>query len=91
MAGKYLRRGAIIDTLKSAERTNAIQKRDGLSMHPVRFTLCGCPADNCGGWHTIITERTAPTAAECEAIIKVDNKARKPSARKQRARFPHSE
>jgi len=29
MADKYLRRGAIIDTIKSEQRTNAIQKRKG--------------------------------------------------------------
>jgi hypothetical protein len=83
MTGKYLRRGAIIDTLKSEERTNAIQKRDGLTMHPVSVTSCGCPAPNCGAWHTIITERTLPTVAECEDIIKVNNKIRK-TAKKDR-------
>ena len=35
MTGKFLRRGAIVDTIKSEHRTNAIQKRDGLTMHPV--------------------------------------------------------
>ncbi len=81
MAGKYLRRAAMIDVLKSAERTNAIQKRNGLGSHPVRFTSCGCPDDSCGGWHTIIKDRTVPTVAECEAIVKANNKARRPSAK----------
>ncbi len=77
MTGKFLRHGAIIDTLKSEERTNAIQNRNGLSMHPVQVTSCGCPDPNCGAWHTIITERTIPTATECEVIIKANNKTRK--------------
>jgi len=77
MAGKFLGRGAIIDTIKSQERTNAIQRRDNLTMHPVRTTSCGCPDPNCGAWHTIITDRVIPTSAECESIIKSDNKARK--------------
>lgn len=29
MAGKFLKRGAIIDTIKSEERMNAVQKRAG--------------------------------------------------------------
>ncbi len=41
MAGKYLRRGAIVDTIKSEHRTNAIQKREGLTKHPVTVTSCG--------------------------------------------------
>jgi hypothetical protein len=77
MAGKFLRRGAIIDTLKSEERTNAIQKRNGLTMHPVQVTSCGCPDPNCGAWHTILTERKIPTIADCEEIIKANNKTRK--------------
>ena len=31
MPWKFLKRGAIVDVIKSQERTNAIQKRDGLS------------------------------------------------------------
>lgn len=81
MSGKFLRRGAIIDLLKSQERTNAQQKRNGLTMHPVRATSCGCPDPDCGGWHTIITDRTIPTEAECEAIIKANNKIRKDKKR----------
>ncbi len=41
MAGKYLLRGAIIDTVKGEQRTNAIQNRNGLKKHPVRVTSCG--------------------------------------------------
>lgn len=70
MPGKFLKRGAIVDVIKSQERTNAIQKRDGLSKHPVRFTVCGCPDPNCGGWHTIVTDRQVPTADECDALLR---------------------
>jgi hypothetical protein len=77
MAGQFLKRSAIIDTIKSEERTNAIQKREGLTNHPVRFTVCGCPDPNCGGWHTIVTERNLPTDEECVAILKNNNKVRK--------------
>ena len=76
MAGKFLRRGAIIDTIKSEQRTNAIQKREGLSGHPVTVTSCGCPDPNCGCWHTIRTERKLPTPAECEALLVEDKKRR---------------
>ena len=70
MAGKFLKLGAIVDIIKSQERTNAIQKRDGLSKHPVRFTVCGCPDPSCGGWHTIVTDRQVPTADECDALLR---------------------
>jgi hypothetical protein len=72
MAGKFLRRGAIIDTLKSEERTNAIQKRNGLTMHPVQVTSCGCPDPNCGAWHTILTERKL-----LRQIIKLEKQVRR--------------
>lgn len=68
--GKFLERGAIVDVIKSQERTNAIQKREGLSNHPVRFTVCGCPDPKYGGWHTIVTDRQIPTADECEALLR---------------------
>jgi hypothetical protein len=70
MAGKFLKRGAIIDVLKSQERTNAIQKREGLDRHPVTFILCGCPDPNCGGWHTIDAEHQVPSAEDCAEIIR---------------------
>ena len=77
MAGKFMRRNAIIDTIKSEERTNAFQKREGLTQHPVHATVCQCPDPNCGAWHEIITERTLPTEEECEEIIKKNNKNKK--------------
>lgn len=77
MSCPFLGRSAIVDIIKSKERTNAIQKREGLTDRPVRFTVCGCPDPNCGGWHTIETDRTVPSTDECTAIIKADNSARK--------------
>jgi hypothetical protein len=77
MAGQYLRRGAIIDIIKSKEKTNAIQKREGLMNHPVDFTVCGCPDRNCGGWHTILIKRNLPTVEECLTLLKTNNKMRK--------------
>lgn len=82
MSRPFLGRSAITDIIKSKERTNAIQKREGLTEHPVRFTVCGCTDPNCGGWHTIELDRKAPTPMECEAIIKADNLARKRAKRK---------
>ena len=79
MTGKFLRRGAIVDTIKSEHRTNAIQKRDGLMMHPVTVTSCGCPDPNCGCWHTIQTERTIPTPEEADADLAAANRTRKAS------------
>jgi hypothetical protein len=76
MAGKFLKRGAIVDVIRSAERINAIQRRTGLLDRAVRFTTCGCPDPACGGWHTIDLARPRPTAQEYAALIRVDNKAR---------------
>lgn len=77
MPGKFLRRNAIVDTVKSEHRTNAIQKREGLTRHPVTVTSCGCPDPNCGCWHTIQTERTIPTAQEADVLLRAEKKARK--------------
>ena len=79
MAGKFLKRGALVDIQKSEERTNAQAKREGLDQHPVRLTVCGCPDPNCGGWHTIVTDRVLPSAQGCVDIIKEANHARKRS------------
>ena len=40
MSHPFLGRSAIVDIIKSKERTNAIQKREGLTDRPVRFTVC---------------------------------------------------
>jgi hypothetical protein len=85
MAGKFLRRGAIVDTIKNEQRTNAIKKREGLTQHPVTVTSCGCPDPNCGCWHTIRTERTIPTPEQAVERLLEDKKDRK-SAKARRKR-----
>ena len=89
MAGKFLRRGAIIDTVKDEQRTNAIQRRKGLSGHPVRVTSCGCPDPNCGAWHTILIDRTIPTDEEAKQLLaqgKQQRKYRKPHPKCEKPR-----
>jgi hypothetical protein len=86
MAGKFLRRGAIVDTIKSEQRTNAIQKREGLTQHPVTVTSCGCPNPDCGCWHTIQTERTIPTSEEAIARLVSEKKSRKSAKTKKRGK-----
>ena len=86
MAGKFLRRGAIVDTIKSEHRTNAIQKREGLTMHPVTVTSCGCPDPNCGCWHTIRTERSIATPEEADTDLAAANKLRKAMKRTSKAK-----
>lgn len=78
MAGKFLGRDAIIDTIKSEQRTNAIRKRSGLTRHPVRVTSCGCPDPACGAFHVIETDRLIPTPEEAVARLVDDNRRRKP-------------
>jgi hypothetical protein len=77
MAGQFLKRGAIVDIIKSQDRTNALQRREGLMQHPVTFTVCGCPDPDCGGWHTIVLDRKAPTEAECVATLQAHKAARR--------------
>src|SRR5215475_2538767 len=78
MAGKFLKRDAIIDSVKSEHRTNAIRKRNGLTRHPIRGYSCGCPDPNCGAFYLIRTEQTIPTPKECKALLATDNRVRKP-------------
>jgi hypothetical protein len=85
MAGKFLKRDAIIDTVKSEHRTNALRKRQGLTRHPISAHSCGCPDPNCGAFHLIRTDRVIPTAEEADAALAADKKARKASRRVQRA------
>jgi hypothetical protein len=83
MAGKFLKRDAIIDTVKSEQRTNAIRKRRGLDGHPITAHSCGCPDPACGAFHLIREEKVIPTVEEADAALA----ARKPcrSAKKARA------
>ena len=81
MAGKFLRRGAIIDTKKSEERMNAAQKRAGNTRYHVRVTSCGCPDPNCGAFHVADPTRPLPDTAEAVATLKRDSVERKSSKR----------
>lgn len=69
MAGKFLKRGAIIDTIKSEERMNALQKRTEHTTYHVDVVSCGCPDDNCGAFHVLRTERPLPSVEEAEQIL----------------------
>lgn len=76
MAGKFMNRNAIINTIKSQERVNAQQKRDGTNFH-VEAVVCQCSDPDCGAFHRIDTERPLPSRAESEKAIK-QHKKRKP-------------
>lgn len=84
MSRPFLGRAALTDIIKSQERTNSIQKREGLSNHPVTFTVCGCPGPRYGGWHTIRIDRLVSSEADCDAIIEADNSTRKRLKRKSK-------
>lgn len=84
MAGKFLRRGAIVDTIKSEHRINAIQRRKGLTSHPVTVTSCGCPDPNCGCWHTIQEARTIPTPEQAAADLLAANEKRNASKKSRK-------
>jgi hypothetical protein len=85
MAGKFLRRGAIVDTIKSEHRTNAIRKRSGLTRHPLLAVSCGCPDPNCGAFHMIRTERVIPTIEEADESLASDKAKRKAFERIRKA------
>jgi hypothetical protein len=84
MAGRFLRRGAIVDTIKSEHHTNAIRNRSGFARHRVRVTVCGCPDPNCGAFHVVETGRTIPTAEEANTLLAEDKKARKARSPRRR-------
>lgn len=79
MSGKFLRRAAIIDTLKGMEAVNSRQRRAG-TRYAVRTVNCGCPDPGCGAFHVIETERPLPDAAAALATLR----ARKRLARRAR-------
>ncbi|MBP2550169.1 hypothetical protein J2858_003105 [Neorhizobium galegae] len=81
MTGKFLKRGAIIDTIKSEERMNAVQKRAGKTKYHVDVVSCGCPDENCGAFHILRSERPLPSWEEAEQTLLVERQQRK-SARK---------
>lgn len=77
MAGKFLRRGAALDTITGDQRTNAIRKPHRSTRHPVTQTSCGCPDPNCGAWHAIRAGRTTPVIDEAIEKLATERKARK--------------
>src|SRR5690348_1530585 len=77
MAGKFLQRPAIIDSLAAERAANACRRRDGLTRHPVRGYSCGCPDPGCGAFYVIDTSRVVPTPAECRALLTAHNRVRK--------------
>lgn len=77
MTGKFLKRGAIIDTIKSEERINALQKRAGKTNHHVDVVSCGCPDENCGAFHILRSERPLPSREEAEQTLLVHRQQRK--------------
>ena len=85
MAGKFMLRGAIIDSIKSEQRAQAIRKRLGQARHPIEAVVCGCPDPTCGAFHTVRTERTIRTPAEANRALFDDKKIRKASKRVLRA------
>lgn len=76
MSGKFMRRNAVIDTLKGLEAVNSRQKREGTHF-AVRTTQCGCPDDNCGAFHVIETDRPLPTAEDAVKTLRDKKKLRK--------------
>lgn len=69
MAGKFLTRNAIVNTIKSQERVNSQQKRNGTNNHDRAFA-CQCPDPDCGAFHTVDDERPLPTRQQCDEILK---------------------
>lgn len=69
-------RDAVISTIKSAERTNAMQKRNGTN-HPVHAVVCGCSDPHCGAFHRAVVERTLPTPEEADATLKTAKSAKR--------------
>jgi hypothetical protein len=86
MAGKFLTRAAIVDSVKSEHRANAVRKRRGLTRHPIEAVSCGCPDPGCGAFHMIRTERTIPTPVEADAALAADKSRRKAVKRLRKKR-----
>ncbi len=77
MAGKFMRRDAVIMTQKGMEAVNSRQRRDGTQL-AVSTVPCGCPDPGCGAFHRIEPERPLPTPQQAIETLK----ARKKAARK---------
>jgi hypothetical protein len=74
MAGKFMKRAAVADTLKGKEVVNSRQKREGTNF-AVRTVQCGCPDPGCGAFHIIEKERPLPTSKQAEATLKLKKRA----------------
>lgn len=70
MVGKFLKRNAIADTIRSEAITNSLQARSGGPKYHVDTIPCGCPDDNCGAFHRIRTERPLPSPSEADATLR---------------------
>lgn len=73
MAGKFMNRNAVINTIKSQERMNAQQTREGSNNH-VHATICQCSFPDCGAFHTADENRPLPTIDKCDKIIQSHKK-----------------
>lgn len=69
MSGKFLKRNAIVDAIKSEEKTNSMQGRKGDRRYHVDTVPCGCPDDNCGAFHLVRTDRPLPSPSEADATL----------------------
>ncbi len=69
MSGKFLKRNAIIDTIKSEEKMNSLQARSGGTRYHVDTVPCGCPDDNCGAFHVLRNHRPLPSPSEADATL----------------------
>ena len=85
MAGQFLSRCAIVDTLASERAANAVRRRRGLSRHPITATVCGCPDPCCGAFHTIREDRSIPTAEEADATLHAEKARRRAASRAMKA------
>ena len=79
MAGKFMKRDAIISTVRGLDRIQAVRKRKGLTRHPIRTAACGCSDEGCGAFHVIDTDRTLPTPEEAVADLQAHSRRERKS------------
>ena len=80
MSGKFLRRNAIIDTIKSAEKMNSMQARSGATRYHVDTVPCGCPDHNCGAFHVLRSDRPLPSPVEADATLAARRRGKRTSS-----------
>lgn len=90
VVGKFLKRGAIIETIKSEERTNALQCRSGQTRYHVDVVSCGCPDDNCGAFHRVHKNRPLPSGADADQTLASDQRQRKIAKKRAKAFAKHT-